>query len=432
MNEEEKVKKQLLKNMLLNLITFSIIFYILGLIIYSQFNSSLYISADTELKNVTKQIQRPYLANDDFEEKPVVEEEEKKIAKRYDESNANEQDNPRLVFINRDESGNVIEDDGINDKLNDIFKEVEFSKALTDTIYEIDVNGYSYRGINYETSDGNYKQVLINVDSEKDIAQKFVKNLTISFMISIIVIVIASYVLSKKSLKPIVQSWKKQTKFVQDASHELRTPLAIIKAKQETLLENPETKIIDNVEDISISLQETQRLTKLIKELMELASNDSNKLKLNKEKFNLDNELNSIIALYGEVAKSEGKTVKLDLGYNEDIIADSSKIKELLIILLDNSIKYTEKNDEIEVKTYKKDNKCFLEVIDTGIGISKEAMEHIFERFYREEKSRNRSKGGMGLGLSIAYNIVELHKGTIKFDKNREKGTRVIVKLPIK
>ena len=71
-------------------------------------------------------------------------------------------------------------------------------------------------------------------------------------------------------------------------------------------------------------------------------------------------------------------------------------------------------------------------MVDTGIGISNEAIDHIFERFYREEKSRNREKGGMGLGLSIAYNIVNLHKGTIKFEKNREKGARVVVKLTIK
>ena len=165
---------------------------------------------------------------------------------------------------------------------------------------------------------------------------------------------------------------------------------------------------------------------------MELASNDSKEQKLNKEKFSLDNEIKSMINLYKEVAKTENKTLKLNLEYKEEIFADANKIKELLVILLDNSIKYTEPKDEIEVKTYKKDNKCFIEVIDTGIGISKESIDHIFERFYREDKSRTRSKGGMGLGLSIAYNIVELHKGTIKVDKTRQKGTRIIVRLPIK
>ena len=127
------------------------------------------------------------------------------------------------------------------------------------------------------------------------------------------------------------------------------------------------------------------------------------------------------------------KTLTLELNYKDYIYADQNKLKEWLIILLDNSLKYTEPKDSIKIKTYKKENRCIIEVIDTGIGISKQDQEHIFERFYRAEKSRAREKGGMGLGLSIAYNIVKLHKGTIKVDnKNIEKGTRMIVKLPIK
>lgn len=416
MNEEEKVKKQLVKNILLNLLTFSIIFYILGVSIYSQFKNSLYMSADTELSQAA--IEGRFREN---EKRPVLRDDGKII------ETPRQIQNPRLIKIVRDENGDIVE--SIE---NSIFEGAKFDKNLINTIYETNVEGYSYRGISYKNSDGTYTQVLINVDAEKDISQKFVSNLGISFSLAVIIIVIASYVLSKNTLKPIIESWKKQTQFVQDASHELRTPLTIIKAKQESLLAKPEEKIIDNVEDISVTLQEVQRLTKLIKELMELAKNDSDRLKLNKEKVNFDEEIKTIINLYKDVAKTENKELKLNLDYKEEIYADLNKLKEVLIILLDNSIKYTEENDEIEVKTYKKDNKCVLEVIDTGIGISKEAIDHVFERFYREEKSRNRSKGGMGLGLSIAYNIIELHKGTIKFDKTRGKGTRVVVKIPVK
>ena len=183
------------------------------------------------------------------------------------------------------------------------------------------------------------------------------------------------------------------------------------------MLENPESKIIDNAEDISITLQETQRLTKLIKELMELAKNDSDKLKINKENFELDKEIKGLVTLYKDVAKAENKKLTASLEYKENINADLNMVKQLLVILLDNSIKYTEAKDSIIIKTYKQDGKAVIEVIDTGIGISKEAIDHIFERFYREEKSRNREKGGMGLGLSIAYNIVTLHKNSIKKEK---------------
>ncbi len=418
MSEEKQVKKQLLKNMILNLVTFSIIFTILGIIIYGQFKSSLYISADSELEKTNTR--REVRINNDRK---------LDIRERRDIVPPDEQENnPRLIFITRNSNGELEE----NTSLNEIFKNASFDKNNLDNIYEVKIGDYSYRGINYQKEDGTYTQVLINVDSEKTIAEKFIKNLVISFSITIVIILIASYVLSKWTLKPIIISWKKQTQFVQDASHELRTPLTIIKAKQESLLENPESKIIDNAEDISITLQETQRLTKLIKELMELAKNDSDKLKLNKENFELDKEIKGLVTLYKDVAKVESKKLTASLEYEGNINADLNMIKELLVILLDNSIKYTEEKDSIEIKTYKQDGKAVIEVLDTGIGISKEAIDHIFERFYREEKSRNREKGGMGLGLSIAYNIVTLHKGSIKFDKEREKGARVIVKLPIK
>lgn len=165
---------------------------------------------------------------------------------------------------------------------------------------------------------------------------------------------------------------------------------------------------------------------------MELAKNDSDKLRLNKQMFNLDEELSSLVQVYKDLAENENKNLNVSFEYKEEINADLNMIKQLVVILLDNSIKYTQAKDSIEIKTYKQDGKAVLEVVDTGIGISNEAIDHIFERFYREEKSRNREKGGMGLGLSIAYNIVNLHKGTIKFEKNREKGARVVVKLPIK
>ncbi len=417
MSEEKQVKKQLLKNLLLNLITFAVIFTILGIIIYGQFKNSLYLSADSELERANARRELRIEKEDKFSERPQI------------PGNFNDQNkSPRLIFINRDVDGNISQETN----LNEIFKNASFDKTNINDIYEITISNYSYRGINYQNEDGTYSQVLINIDSEKTIAEKFVKNLIISFSTSVLIILIASYLLSKWTLKPIVASWKKQTRFVQDASHELRTPLAIIKAKQESLLENPESKIIDNAEDISITLQETKRLTKLIKELMELAKNDSDKLRINKQIFNLDEELNSLVQVYKDLAENEEKNLNVSFEYKEEINADLNMIKQLVVILLDNSIKYTQAKDSIQIKTYKQDGKAILEVEDTGIGISNEAIDHIFERFYREEKSRNREKGGMGLGLSIAYNIVNLHKGTIKFDKNREKGARVVVRLPIK
>lgn len=419
MDEEEQVKKQLIKNMILNLITFSIIFYILGIVIYSKFSNFVYNSADNELQNAVIQLED---SQRNGEILPRVIEEER--------LNIREQ-SPRLVFIQRDSDGNIKEIEE-NEYLNEVFNDVYFDRTQINHIYEITIdNQYKYRGINYQLEDGEYTQILINVNGEEDIIERFTTTLVIVLVISVILIIIASYVLSKKTLKPIISSWKKQSEFVQDASHELRTPLAIIQAKQELLLEKPNSTILDNAEDINITLKETKRLTKLIKELMELARNDSKEINLKKQKIDLDKEIKETVEMYQETAKSQGKNLINQLEFGQEIEIDLNKLKELLIILLDNSIKYTEKKDTITVKTYKKEGKCFIEVIDTGIGISKEAKEHVFERFYREEKSRVREKGGTGLGLSIAYNIVKLHKGTIRIDKNYEDGTRMIIRLPI-
>ena len=218
MSEEKQVKKQLLKNMILNLVTFSIIFTILGIIIYGQFKSSLYISADSELEKTNTR--REFRINN---------ERKLDIREKRDIAPPDEQENsPRLIFITRNSNGEL---EG-NANLNEIFKNAPFDKNNLNNIYEVKIGDYSYRGINYQKEDRTYTQVLINVDSEKTIAEKFIKNLVISFSITIVIILIASYVLSKWTLKPIIISWKKQTQFVQDASHELRTPLAIIKAKQ--------------------------------------------------------------------------------------------------------------------------------------------------------------------------------------------------------
>lgn len=438
MDEEKQVKRQLIKNMLWNLIAFSIIFYLFGTFVYSKFYGSLYLSADSELQTVIRQFSTDKKDRADIPKKQEREKVElpvnmdnPKDTDNDDIKEKHEMQNPRLIFIYRDESGNIIEDSAENSRVNDQIKNVEFNKDNTYEIYEVLINNtYSYRCVNVKNDEGNYVQVLINIDAEKDIAAKFRKNLIVAIIVCVILILIASYILSRRTLRPIIDSWKKQTEFVQNASHELRTPLAVIKAKQENLLERPNTKIIDNAEDISITLKETQRLTKLIKELMDLARNDSNKVMLNKELFKLDDEIKSIVDIYLDVAKSESKELKLNLSYDDKVYADINKLKELLIILLDNSLKYTEKGDNIEVKTYKKDGKCCIEVIDTGIGINKEDQEHIFERFYRSEKSRNRESGGMGLGLSLAYNIVKIHKGTIKVESNGNKGTKMIVKIP--
>ena len=251
----------------------------------------------------------------------------------------------------------------------------------------------------------------------------------VSTLLASVVAVVASYILSRKTLKPIILSWNKQTEFVQNASHELRTPLTIIQAKQELLLDEPQAKIIDKVEEINTSISETRRMARLVKDLMQLAKADSNKIELQKEQINIDELIEQVTKPFIEMAKIQNKKFELNLKYCKNIKIDKNKIHQVLVIVLDNALKYTEKADKITVETYEKDSKCVLQIKDTGIGISNDGIEHIFDRFYREDKARSRETGGSGLGLSIASHIIELHGGSIKAKHNTPKGTIIEIKL---
>ena len=301
-------------------------------------------------------------------------------------------------------------------------------------VYSVDVNSqYKYRGITipaYTTSNELcYIQLLANVDGENESLESLGKRLVSMSIIIITTSIIASYVLSKKTLKPIFVAWERQTEFVQNAAHELRTPLTIIQAKQQLLLKEPESKIIDKSEDISLTINETRRLTKMIKELMILATADSNQLQIKKEIRNIDEGIKEIAAPYMEYAKKQGKELTIELNCNKEINIDINKITQLMVILLDNAIKYTREGENIKLITHCKDGKCTIEVIDEGIGINDEQKKHIFERFYRADKARTRESGGTGLGLAIAQTIVKAHGGTIKVYNNEPKGTKFVIKL---
>lgn len=442
MNEQDRFKKQLLKHTLYNICAFAIIFSIFGILIFCLVRNITYSSVDLTLKECAD----IYLEADNnlqglsnyFIQSQGSKKEEfaNSINAMRDYVLSRKVTNPKVIVILRDGNSNVLNSDDLGRNYNEYLAQLDFNKKTLNKIYEICINNtYNYRAINLKLdsdSDENlrYIQLLINVDSENELISHYMDIISVGILTGIIMSIIASYILSKKTLVPIANTLKKQMEFVQNASHELRTPLTIIQAKQELLLQEPDAKIIDKSEDIMLTLNETKRLTKLTKDLMILARADENNIKLNKEKVDIDELIDGMAKPYIEMAELEEKQMKLNLQYEEEAFVDTSKIYQAMVILLDNAIKYTEKGDCIEINTYSKDGKCVIEVKDTGIGISEEAITHIFDRFYREDKARNRETGGSGLGLSIADVIVKAHNGTIKASHNKPKGTIFTIKLP--
>lgn len=405
MEEKKYIKKQLIKNMVYTFAVFTILVLVFDVLIYKRAEQLLYKEIDTELQN---------FANKNWNNKIIVL-------------------SPRIIYIIRDLKGNIINEESIG-RLYDYISDVEFDKNKINTIYSIKLNSeYNYRGITtvaYSTANElRYVQLLANVDGENESLINLRHRLFRLSTIIIITSIIASYILSRKTLKPIFQAWEKQTEFVQNAAHELRTPLTIIQAKQQLLLKEPESRIIDKSEDISLTINETRRLTKLVKELMILATADSNQLEVKKELKNIDDVVKEVASPYIEYAQMQNKKLELELNCNKEVNIDLSKITELLIILLDNAIKYTKEGENIKVITHCKDGKATIEVADEGIGISDEQKKHLFERFYRADKARTRETGGTGLGLAIAQTIVKAHGGTIKVYNNTPKGTKFVVKI---
>lgn len=447
MNEKKKLKESLLKHMKYNLLAFAIIltlfaslmFGILQAITYQRVDEELYSARDElinfyNLKNTEKTGIIPEIFGNSFFKSEWGKKLEEKVIEDLQYINK-KISNPKINLILWDETNNIVIEFG---RISEYDNNVKVNPNLLDMVYEKQVGEkYHYRAINFKldyNSDGKTEifQLLINVDTEKYLIKSYFEIITAAVIVGILASIIISYMLSKTTIKPIAENIVRQTEFIQNASHELRTPLTIIQAKQELLLEEPDAKIIDKIEDISITLEETKRLTKLTKDLLLLTRNTDVAKDLKKEVTNVDEFLGDILKNYTELAEVNNKKLILNLNSKKEIKIDRTKIHQLIVILIDNAIKYTEENDTIEVSTQVKDNKLVLEVIDTGIGVSDEGLTRIFERFYRDDKARNRETGGNGLGLSIASQIIKQHNGTIKAVHNEPKGTKFIVRLPLK
>lgn len=440
MKEQDTLRKQLLIHMFYNLVAFALIFSVFGMIIAFTFKYITYSSIDQELINTAKifiedekkmKSISDYFLKDKYSNFELFEEEVREIR---DYNLSRKVNNPKYTVIIRDNDGHVLnkEDLSLYYEENDML--ISFDEANLDRVYDLDLSTeIHYRAINVKLDSQNVKniryiQILLNADSEKILVDNFENLIINSVVVGILLSILASYILSRKTLVPISIAFEKQSEFVQNASHELRTPLTIIQAKQELLLTEPNSKIIDKTEDIALTLNETKRLTKLTKDLMLLAS--SNKLVLDKEIVNVDELIENTAKPYIEIASLSEKEIKFDLKYEKDLEIDVNKIQQLLIILLDNALKYTESGDTIEIASFIKDGKCNIEVRDTGIGISDKGLKEIFNRFYREDAARNRETGGSGLGLSIADTIVKAHNGNIKASHNIPKGTIFTIRLP--
>ncbi|MBZ4683138.1 MAG: two-component sensor histidine kinase [Fusobacteriales bacterium] len=224
-------------------------------------------------------------------------------------------------------------------------------------------------------------------------------------------------------------SFKNQSKFISDASHELRTPLSVINGYIDILdswgKDNKE--ILD--ESIVTIKDEVMNMTNLIERLLFIAREDNKKIQLNLDKINIKELIDKISKDTKLIDKNKHNfTITNEIEYF--IYADKKLILQLIRIILENSIKYTEPGGEIKIYTYlEAEDRIAIVIEDTGIGIPKEGIPNLFNRFYRVDESRAKKTGGTGLGLSIAKSIVDMHNGDIFIESELGKGTKTTIIL---
>ena len=220
--------------------------------------------------------------------------------------------------------------------------------------------------------------------------------------------------------------------FVADVSHELKTPITSIKGYSETLLDGECDKDVQK-HFLQVIDDNADRMERLVQDLLTLSKYDSNKIVNKPIEFDLGELAKACKEKFDIEVKKKNQTVNCFVTADvPTVFADRDGIERVILNILSNSIKYTPEGGKIDVYVGYVHNDAYVKIKDTGIGIPKEDLDRIFERFYRVDKARSRQLGGTGLGLSIAKEIVEKNNGSINIKSKVNEGTEVVIKIPVK
>ncbi len=265
-----------------------------------------------------------------------------------------------------------------------------------------------YRYVAKNLDDGNIMYIFIDCGRELDTVNQFLLASCLISFAGFLVVFVLVVIFSKVVMKPVAETYKKQKQFITDANHELKTPLTVINASCEML------EYEDGANEWTTSIKEqVAKLTELTNKLVFLSRMDEESKRATMTDFCISEVVEDAIKPYYAVAESKGKKFDAKVEKNVSFKGDTSMIKQLIELLLDNAIKYSDEEGNIEIELSENGKNKKITVSNTTDGVPQGNLDVLFERFYRLESSRNSETGGHGIGLSVAKAIVDLHKGKI-------------------
>ena len=349
--------------------------------------------------------------------------------------------NTNYHVILYDKDGNIVNDLDSLSGLSSIKVDPEqLDEIVEQTVTTAFGDDESYRMITCDISDEesvvamnldiHYATILYNTTQIMDSISHYESTVMLVMISFWLISILASIYLARVSLRPLLMSFQKQKDFVENASHELRTPLAVLQNRLESLFRKPEATILESSEKIASSLEEVRNMRILTTNLMNLARRDDG----------LKPEIGPVAPTYFEtifdnftlIAEENDRQLIVENRLKGLIYTDKTLLKQVMTILFDNAIKYSEEGGVIRILLDLRDRHLIFSIADDGLGISDADKKKIFDRFYRVDKARTRQKGGFGLGLSLAKQILDILNGSITVKNNHPKGSIFEIRLPIK
>ena len=306
-----------------------------------------------------------------------------------------------------------------------------YDASLNNT--QVEINGITYKckaGDVAGNSYGLYKYIVY-LDIQEDIrtTQTFIWTSVLIFVMAFVILFAVTYALVMLQMKVYERSLNRNNRLISDISHGFNTPLAIIKSSMAQVLADPDAKIEDKSESLVTVTHEAGRLSRMVKDMLVLSRSDNERMIIEKTNCDITAIVKEVVEPFQMMCELSNKEMILEIEEEVNSRTDADKLRQALIILLDNATKYTKEGESITVSLYTTFSKYILEVADTGDGVPDKDLQNIFERFYRTDKSRTSETGGSGLGLSIVKAIMIALKGKVYAMHNDPKGLRIVLEF---